>query len=194
MNGIEIIRAVLDKILLNSFANYTSRSFVKGSEAAEDEQPVIQSSQLKDPMNKIQIDRVEAKTLSLCIKSFNALLYKDIQSFVDFPLEQRITLFEKVSRILDLNLELLPLFENRVFNKEQQESQFDSKNYSESMRHQGNKKARHNKKRHSKNKQLRTHSKNVIKQTKPNERESAKKQDKKKEGGKSNKQKRSEGV
>ena len=36
---------------------------------------------------RITIDRIEAKTLNLCVESTSTLLNEDIQAFVDFPLE-----------------------------------------------------------------------------------------------------------
>ena len=41
----------------------------------------------------IIFDRIEAKTLNLCVEATTSLVKEDIQSFVDLPLEERIRIF-----------------------------------------------------------------------------------------------------
>jgi hypothetical protein len=87
-------------------------------------------SAMGENTNKIVIDRIEAKTLSLCVRYLNIVLNNDIQDFVDLPLSQRIGLFKQISRVFDLGNALLPLFKNRVLTNFEQ--YVDSKTYSSS--------------------------------------------------------------
>jgi len=68
---------------------------------------------IRESQERITIDRMEAKTLSLCVESTTTLLNEDIQAFVDFPLEQRVRIFTQMSQILDLSFSLFPLFKRR---------------------------------------------------------------------------------
>jgi|JI9StandDraft_1071089.scaffolds.fasta_scaffold624975_1 hypothetical protein len=78
-------------------------------ESAATDHPAVQI-EAKSP---IKVDRIEAKTLSLCVKTFTILLNTDIQSFVDVPLYTKIGLFKQIACILDLSYSLLPEFKPR---------------------------------------------------------------------------------
>jgi len=67
------------------------------------------------------VDRVEAKTLNLCVEATTTLLNEDIQAFVDFPLEERVRIFTQMSRILDLSFSLHPLFKKRQLKDDRNE-------------------------------------------------------------------------
>lgn len=67
----------------------------------------------EDDTEEIKIDRIEAKTLNLCVQTIKSLLQEDIQAFVDFPLEERVKIFMSLTRILDLSFSLYPKFYQR---------------------------------------------------------------------------------
>ena len=67
----------------------------------------------EDDFEEIKIDRIEAKTLDLCVQTIKSLLQEDIQAFVDFPLEERVKIFMSLTRILDLSFSLYPQFYQR---------------------------------------------------------------------------------
>ena len=62
----------------------------------------------------IIIDRMEAKTLNLCVEATTSLVKEDIQSFVDLPLEVRIRIFIQLTQILCLSFSLYSLFKQRT--------------------------------------------------------------------------------
>lgn len=72
-------------------------------ESAATDHPAL----LIEAKSPIKVDRVEAKTLSLCVKTFTILLNDDIQSFVDVPLYNKIGLFKQIACVLDLSYSLL---------------------------------------------------------------------------------------
>jgi hypothetical protein len=84
-----------------------------------------------EPKSSIKVDRIEAKTLSLCVKTLTTLLNTDIQNFVDFPLNERISLFKQIACITDLSHSLLPCFKARTLNMHHEI--YDSRNQSGSQ-------------------------------------------------------------
>ena len=65
------------------------------------------------PLQKCQIDRIDAKTLNLCVQSITTLINEDTTAFMEFPLNQRIRIFKQMSQLLDLSFSLYPLLEQR---------------------------------------------------------------------------------
>ena len=65
------------------------------------------------PLHKCQIDRIDAKTLNLCVQSISTLINEDTPAFMEFPLSQRIRIFKQMSQLLDLSFSLFPLLEQR---------------------------------------------------------------------------------
>ena len=63
--------------------------------------------------DECSIDRIDAKTLNLCVESITLLVNEDIRAFMEFPLEQRICIFRQMSMLLDLSFGLFPLLEQR---------------------------------------------------------------------------------
>ena len=59
------------------------------------------------------IDRIDAKTLNLCVESITTLLNEDVQGFMRLPLQQRIAIFRQMSQLLDVSFRLFPLLEQR---------------------------------------------------------------------------------
>ena len=40
-----------------------------------------------------EIDRIDAKTLNLCVESITSLMNEDVQAFMKLPLSERINVF-----------------------------------------------------------------------------------------------------
>ena len=68
-------------------------------------------SELSELEPESTIDRIDAKTLNLCVESIATLLNEDIKSFMQLPLESRIKIFRQMSQLLDVSFKLFPLLE-----------------------------------------------------------------------------------
>jgi len=60
-----------------------------------------------------KIERIDAKTLNLCVESIASLVNEDVRAFMALPLLQRIEIFRQMSQLLDISYRLYPLLEQR---------------------------------------------------------------------------------
>ena len=96
-----------------------SRATSEKAAATGDEDKGHDSSGISDlsegtgAADECSIDRIDAKTLNLCVESITLLVNEDIRAFMEFPLEQRICIFRQMSMLLDLSFGLFPLLEQR---------------------------------------------------------------------------------
>ena len=66
--------------------------------------------------NDYGIDRIDAKTLNLCVESMTMLVNEDVRAFMELPLAERIEIFRQTSQLLDISFLLYPVLEHRQLN------------------------------------------------------------------------------
>ena len=100
MGGVQLISDIIDQIL--------------SSEADPDlDSNGLETDKERKDVEPYDIDRIDAKTLNLCVESITTLVNEDIEAFVEFSLEQRIKIFGQMSKMLDLSFSLFSLLEKR---------------------------------------------------------------------------------
>ena len=104
MGGVQLISDIIDQIL-SSEADPDLDS--NGLETDKQDH-----AERKD-VEPYDIDRIDAKTLNLCVESITTLVNEDIEAFMEFSLEQRIKIFGQMSKMLDLSFSLFSLLEKR---------------------------------------------------------------------------------
>ena len=131
MDGVQVISGIISHILgLPEESNWTKNDDTQDLDGV-DQIPVHQSpnkaesdhesdkkvdkefslSELSELEPESTIDRIDAKTLNLCVESIATLLNEDIKSFMQLPLESRIKIFRQMSQLLDVSFKLFPLLE-----------------------------------------------------------------------------------
>jgi hypothetical protein len=126
MNGVEFITDIVNYILKHAMkpghtvvldqsesklASIHEKDF--DDSRFNDEVSIKNQRVNKEDDSARSIEKIEAKTLHLCVLSIKYLVNEDIQAFIDLPLDQRIRIFFSMTRMLGLSFAYYPRLPKR---------------------------------------------------------------------------------
>jgi hypothetical protein len=117
MDGVCTISGIISHILSVNRRGPKAQSQEVDEVPVKDDDEMDEFARMDNSTDEVEsecmIDRIDAKTLNLCVESITTLVNEDIRAFMEFPLLQRINIFRQMSQLLDLSFELFPLLEKR---------------------------------------------------------------------------------
>ena len=117
MDGVRTISGIISHILSVNKRGSKAQSQEVDEVPVKDDDNMDEFARMDSSTDEVEsecmIDRIDAKTLNLCVESITTLVNEDIRAFMEFPLLQRINIFRQMSQLLDLSFELFPLLEKR---------------------------------------------------------------------------------
>jgi hypothetical protein len=117
MDGVCTISGIISHILSVNRRGPKAQSQEVDEVPVKDDDEMDEFARMDNSTDEVKsecmIDRIDAKTLNLCVESITTLVNEDIRAFMEFPLLQRINIFRQMSQLLDLSFELFPLLEKR---------------------------------------------------------------------------------
>lgn len=105
MNGVEFITDIVNYILKHAMktghtvvleqseSKLTSIHEKDFDDSRFNDEVSIKNQRVNKEDSARSIEKIEAKTLHLCVLSIKYLVNEDIQAFIDLPLDQRIRIF-----------------------------------------------------------------------------------------------------